>query len=220
MEISNSKRRVGLAFTILLGTVLLMASCSSDESQEFIHKDSNAITLSGGETLVLSDTTTYELEFDEVFADEPISNCQDCFSAQTRASSDSYRAYGYDSEEPESDWRKYSLGSSWSQYGISSGIYIARYVKVHKNLSIQPNKTVVVGNYNSANAPVDAMGWYGNTKNIGFSATPTSDFIADGVTRVFYINCNLSGISVNKYIPAKPTNFIWAYKLTDPEDIW
>ena len=197
-----------------------MASCSSDESQEFTYQDSNAITLSGGETLVLSDTTTYELEFDEVFADEPIPNCQDCFSAQTRASSDSYRAYGYDSEEPESDWRKYSLGSSWSQYGISSGIYIARYVKVHKNLSIQPNKTVVVGNYNSANAPADAMGWHGNTKNIGFSATPTSDYIADGVTRVFYINCNLSGISVNKYIPATPSNFEWAYKLVDMEDVW
>lgn len=220
MEISNSKRRVGLAFTILLGTVLLMASCSSDESQEFIHKDSNAITLSGGETLVLSDTTTYELEFDEVFADEPISNCQDCFSAQTRASSDSYRAYGYDSEEPESDWRKYSLGSSWSQYGISSGIYIARYVQVHKNLPILPDKEIVTAKYDSANAPENAMGWYGKTKKIGFSATPLNDSIADGVTRVLYINCNLSGISVNKYIPAKPTNFIWAYKLTDPEDIW
>ena len=67
--------------------------------------------------------------------------------------------------------------------GEYSGTYIARYVKVHKNLSIQPNKTIVVGNYNSANAPANVMGWYGNTKTIGFSATPTSNYIADGVTR-------------------------------------
>ena len=220
MEISNSKRGMGLVFTILLEAVLLMASCSSDESQEFTNENKNAITLSNGEIIVLSDTTTYEMDFDETFADEQIPNCQDCFSALTRASTDSYRAYSFDSEEPESDWRKYSLGSSYSQYGISSGIYIARYVKVHKNLSILPNKTVVSGNYNSANAPVNAMGWYGNTKTIGFSATPTSDYIADGVTRVFYINCNLSGISVNKYIPATPSNFEWAYKLVDTEDVW
>lgn len=222
MEISNSKRSLGLMFTALLGTCLFVTACSSDENQEFTaeNKEGNIITLTNGETILLSDTTTYELAFDEALAIGANSYCEDCFSPQTRAASDSYRAYGYDSEEPESDWKKYSLGSSLSQYGISSGIYIARYVKVHKNLSILPNKTIVVANYNSTNAPQDAMEWYGTTKTIGYSATPSTDYIADGVTRVFYIKCNLSGISYNKYIPASPSNFEWAYKLIDMEDVW
>ena len=222
MEISNSKLGLGLMFAALLGTCLLVTACSSDEDQVFTaeNKMGNIITLSNGETLHLSDTTTYELEFDEAMAIGANSYCDDCFSPQTRASSDSYRAYGYDSEEPESDWRKYSLGSSWSQYGISSGIYIARYIKVHKNLVILPNKSIVEGTYDSPNAPKDAMGWRGTTKIIGFTASPSNDSIADGVTRVFYINCNLSGIAYNKYIPANPTNFVWAYKLIDMEDIW
>ena len=63
-------------------------------------------------------------------------------------------------------------------------------------------------------------GWYGTTKTIGYSATPSTDYIADGVTRVFYIKCNLSGISYNKYIPTSPSNFEWAYKLIDMEDVW
>ncbi len=64
------------------------------------------------------------------------------------------------------------------------------------------------------------MGWSGKTQTIGFTATPTSDYIADGVTRVFYIKSDISGISYNKYIPAVPSNFVWAYKLIDEEDIW
>ena len=176
MEISNSKRGLGLMFAALLGTCLLVTACSSDEDQVFTaeNKMGNIITLSNGETLHLSDTTTYELEFDEAMAIGANSYCDDCFSPQTRASSDSYRAYGYDSEEPESDWRKYSLGSSWSQYGISSGIYIARYIKVHKNLVILPNKSIVEGTYDSPNAPKDAMGWRGTTKIIGFTASPST----------------------------------------------
>lgn len=209
-------------FATLLGTCLLVTACSSDADHELsmLNKGDNVISLSSGETLLLTDTTTYELEFDEALATCTNSYYEDCFSPQTRGASDSYRAYGFDSEEPETGWRKYALGKDWKQYGISPGTYIGRYIRVHKNLSILPNKTIVVANYNSVNAPQNAMGWYGTTKTIGFSATPSTDYIADGVTRVFYINCNLSGISYNKYIPALPSNFEWAYRLIDMEDVW
>lgn len=220
MEISNSKRCLGLMFTMLLGTCFFVTACSSDENQLFTteNKDGSIISLSNGETLLLSDTTTYELEFDEALAIGTNSHCEDSFSSQTRASSPTQLDYEFDYEEPESDWRKYSLGSSWSQYGISSGIYIARYIKVHKNLSIQPNKSIIARRYDSPNAPENAMGWKGTTKTIGFTASPSNDSIADGVTRVFYINCNLSGVSYNKYIPAVPTNFVWGYILEDEDD--
>ena len=68
MEISNSKRGLGLMFAALLGTCLLVTACSSDEDQVFTaeNKMGNIITLSNGETLHLSDTTTYELEFDAI----------------------------------------------------------------------------------------------------------------------------------------------------------
>ncbi len=64
------------------------------------------------------------------------------------------------------------------------------------------------------------MGWIGSTKTIGFTPTTKSDNIADGATRVFFIKCDLSGRTYNKYVPANPANFVWAYKCESSEDIW
>lgn len=86
----------------------------------------------------------------------------------TRTVTNKYKAYGYDTEVPESDWRKYSLGSSWQQYGITPGLYVARYIRVHKNLSILPKTDVITADYEDPNAPKNAMGWLGTTQTIGF----------------------------------------------------
>ena len=222
MEIPNSKRCLGIIISTLPLTCLLFSACSSDDENDFCepNKSDYIITLSDGEIIQLSDTTTYELNFDNNSATDSIMLCEDCFSPHTRAISETYMEYGYDSESPETGWKKFYIGNDLIQYGISPGYYIARYVKVHKNLSILPNKTIVVANYNSTNAPQNAMGWYGTTTNIGFTATPTSNYVADGVTRVFYIKSSLSGVSYNMYIPAIPSNFIWAYTLIDMGDIW
>lgn len=181
--------------------------------------DSNYIVhLSNGETIVLSDTTTYTV--DEV----PVCNVRKSFTKaplfeQASKVGSVMRAYGFDSQEPESKWKKYLL-KKWEKYGVTPGIYIGRYVKVHKSLSIEKGTDAKPGDYNSDKAPKNAMGWDGETENIGFSTTTKSDYISDGVTRIFIINCDLSGRVYNKNIPANPANFEWAYKIESKEDIW
>ncbi len=130
-----------------------------------------------------------------------------------------FRAYGFDKLEPESGWKKYLL-NKWENYGVYPAIYIGRYVKVHKNLSIQPGTYASPGNYTSENAPKNVMGWDYSTKEIGFSTVGMSDYISDGITRIFIINCDLNGKVFNKNIPANPENFEWAYVLRTKEDIW
>lgn len=172
--------------------------------------------------ILLSDTTTYVLE--ESFSEEKdiqIKAPENLFEPVSRASSNSFRAYGFDSQEPETDWKKYLLNSSWKQYGVTPGTYIGRFVKVHKNLSIEKGTYAVAADYTSENVPSNAkMGWDGYTGIIGFTPTTKSDYISDGVTRIFIINCDLSGRVYNQNIPDNPSQFVWAYKLETKADIW
>ena len=228
MEIFNSRRFLGLTPTVIMSLGVLFSACSSDyehesDSKTDLQDESDyVLKLSNGESLILSDTTIYELEFnDSLLADMSVESFNIWDDATTtRAESNTYMAYGYDTEEPESDWRTYSLGASWQQYGVTPGLYIGRYIRVHKNLSILPNTDVITASDTDTIAPKNAMGWLGTTQTLGFSTTITSDYIADGVTRVFYINCNTAGIVFNRYIPANPSNFIWGYVLREKESIW
>lgn len=218
MKKIKPRREATPFFMVALG--LIITACSSDSIDEIdTYEKSND---SESVHILLSDTTIYEPDFSDMIPESstPIYYSYDWNTPITRTSSDSYREYGYDYEEPESDWRKYSLNSTWQQYGITPGIYIARYVKIHKNLTILPNKEILTASYDAPNAPQNAMGWKGTTQNIGFTASPTTDYVADGVTRVFLINSSLAGVSLNRYIPANPSNFIWGYVLREREDIW
>ena len=229
METFNSRRWMGLTPTIYAVLCFLLSACNStDESfeetlniNEFQGKvNSEIISLSNGNVLILSDTTTYTVDvtnFDDVNI-MMYNKSSDLFESINRTTN-SFRAYGYDSQEPETDWKKYSL-SKWKQYGVSTGIYIGRYVQVHKNLSIEPGTYAIPGDYSSEKAPQNVMGWDGKTDKIGFTATSKSDYISDGVTRIFIIYCDLSGTVYNKNIPADPSTFEWAYKLETKVDIW
>ena len=63
----------------------------------------------------------------------------------------------------ETDWKKYLL-NNWEKYGVSPAIYVGRYVKVHKNLSIEKGTYAVPADYTSASMPADVkMGWDGKT---------------------------------------------------------
>lgn len=214
--------------TVLMSFGVFFSACSSNfedevDSKTALKDESDyVIKLSNGESLTLSDTTVYELEFNDSLLVDMSAACLDVWdnATTTRGITNNYKAYGYDTEVPESDWRKYSLGSSWQQYGITPGLYVARYIRVHKNLSILPKTDVITADYEDPNAPKNAMGWLGTTQTIGFSTTITSDYIADGMTRVFYINCNTAGVVFNRYIPTNPSNFIWGYALIDKGNVW
>lgn len=228
MEVFNSKRWMGLIPAICAASSLLFSACNSEDEQpigEFqkVNLTKSAgndyvVHLSNGDTIVLSDTTTYTVD------DIPVCNVRKSFMKaplfeQASKVGSVMRAYGFDSQEPESKWKKYLL-KKWEKYGVTPGIYIGRYVKVHKSLSIEKGTDAKPGDYNSDKAPKNAMGWDGETENIGFSTTTKSDYISDGVTKIFIINCDLSGRVYNKNIPANPANFEWAYKIESKEDIW
>lgn len=224
MEFLNTRRWMGLISIISTTICLLLSACNSEEELSYqaqADASGEMISLSNGEVIFLTDTTTYEifpngLEVGQIISEN---GTEDLFGMVTR-STNSLRAYGYDSQEPETDWKKYLLNSSWEKYGVSPAVYIGRYVKVHKDLSIEPGTYAVPADYTSDKAPQDAMGWDGTTGKIGFTPTTKSDYISDGVTRIFIINCDMSGRVYNKNIPANPSNFVWAYKMESKADIW
>lgn len=228
MEIFNSNRWLGLNL-LIISTVMCfsLAGCESTDvpilasADEVKSKFCEIVVLQTGETIVLTDTTTYKIEVADIDACNSIADIatEDMFDINTR-SVNSFRAEGYDSLEPEGDWKKYYLGSSWEKYGVTPAIYVARYVNVHKNLSVEPGTYVVPAKYDSESAPKNAMGWKGTTQDIGFTPSPKTNYITDGISRIFIINCDMSGRVYNKNIPADPVNFIWAYKLEQEEDIW
>ena len=224
MEFLNTRRWMGLISIISTIICLLLSACNSEEEPIYqAQADANVemISLSNGEVIFLTDTTTYEIFPNDLEAEQIISGngIEDLFGMVTR-SANSLRAYGYDSQEPETDWKKYLLNSSWEKYGVTPAVYIGRYVKVHKNLSIEPGTYAVPADYSSEKAPQNAMGWDGTTGKIGFTPSPKSDDISDGVTRIFIINCDMSGRVYNQNIPANPSNFQWAYKMESKADIW
>lgn len=189
MEIFSSRRWMGLTPIICAVLCFLLSACNStDESfeetlnaNEFQKKvNSETISLSTGNVLVLSDTTTYTIDVTE-FDDVNImmhNKSSDLFESISRTAN-SFRAYG-----------------------------------------IEPGTYAIPDDYSSEKAPQNVMGWDGKTDRIGFTATSKSDYISDGVTRIFIIYCDLSRIVYNKNIPADPSTFEWAYKLETKVDIW
>lgn len=62
------------------------------------------------------------------------------------------------------------------------------------------------------------LGWlYGKYR---FSVTAVSDTEALGKTRIFVINCDLSGQIYNSQIPVDPNNLMWVYQLDTKVDVW
>lgn len=227
MEIFYSRRWLGMmaipTFFVMFG--LTLNSCDSTEDGILVNESEqsgNIISLSDGSEIVLTDTTTYIIDLDKLEndTDSQVSDFNDSFTATTRATN-VLRAYGYDSQEPETEWRKYYLKGNWETvYGIQPDVYIARYVKVHKNLSVEKGTYAVAADYTSDKAPKNAMGWKGETSTIGYIPTLKSDYVAEGESRIFIIKCDLSGKVYNQTYPANPSNFIWAYKLEEDQDIW
>ena len=193
MEIFNSNRCLGLGFLASAFACMAICSCTSDEEYQLPQKEPSAIIkLENGESIELEDTITHTLDEDSELlcvqgSSTTKSNVFDM--PKTRAiSGSSLRAYGYDSLEPESGWKKYLLNKWDVMYGVYPGLYIGRYVKVHKNLSIVKGCYASPANYNKDTAPKTAMGWDSrDEKSIGFGSTNKSDYIADGVTRIFVI---------------------------------
>ena len=99
---------------------MLSACNSTDEPIEEALSNANPemIHLSNGDVVVLSDTTTYIVDATEiddvVMMSEKAS--EDLFGPVSRATTTGLRAYGFDSQEPETDWKKYMLNNWQNTY--------------------------------------------------------------------------------------------------------
>lgn len=130
MEIFNSRQQqLGLIpIACAIFCISLSACSSTDEPFNIKETDSNneVIYLSNGDIVILTDTATYPIS-KNTFSSSTIKSANisnNWFDDMSRATN-SLRAYGYDSQEPESDWKKYLLDSSWEKYGITPDIYIS-----------------------------------------------------------------------------------------------
>ena len=134
---------MGIIISSITIICISLNSCTSDDVLTIELNDkiepthqSNLITLSNGETILLQNTTTYSLNLDDLIRNNISFEVETCnlFDEPDSRASSSLRAYGYDNQEPKSDWKKWLLSGSWEDYGLSpTTYYIGRYVKVYKN---------------------------------------------------------------------------------------
>ena len=162
---------MGLTPAICTVLCFMLSACNSTDEpieEALSNAKPEMIHLSNGDVVVLSDTTTYTVDAaevdDVVMMSEKAS--ENLFGSVSRASTTGLRAYGFDSQEPETDWKKYLL-NNWEKYGVSPAIYVGRYVKVHKNLSIEKGTYAVPADYTSAShlwCPSALYSWWNSCR--------------------------------------------------------
>lgn len=226
MEVSYQKKWMGLVVPTIC--FIFGAFCSCTNSDEPIMQTgktfseesmSNAysnysMVLGNGRIVELEDTLIHELDFTGVDLSREVE-----FTA-TRSFN---QVYGYDKIVPDGDgkWKKYLL-RGMEEWGIQPNtIYIGRYEIVYKGIPTTPAYTVSPADYNQEGAPKNAIGWIQGSGSFGFWTSPTSDAtIVNGMTKVFFVNCDISGRSLNYYAPNDPKYFVWAYDMIPKGGSW
>lgn len=226
MEILYQKKWMGLVVLTICFISGAFCSCSNsdepiipigDTFTETTLSDANhchSLMLGNGRTVELEDTLIHELDFTGV----DLSREVEVFATRSHDGVE----YGYDKIVPEGDgkWKKYLL-RGMEEWGIQPNtIYIGRYEIVYKGLPTSPAYNISPADYNEEGAPKNAMGWIQGSNSFGFWPAQTSDAtIVNGLTRVFHVDCDVSGKSLNSYAPNDPKYFVWAYDLI-PKGSW
>lgn len=226
MEFFYQKKWVGLmvpTFCIIFGA---FCSCSNSEDPAMPDLETssvntftsdapnNILMLGDGRMVALEDTLIHELDFSGVDLSREV---------EFIASRSFNKEYGYDKTIPEGNgkWKKYLL-RGMEEWGIQPNtIYIGRYEIAYKEIPTSPAYIVSPADYTTEDAPKNAMGWIQGSSSFGFWTSPTSDATTvNGMTKVFFVNCDLSGRSLNYYIPNDPKYFVWAYDLIPKGGSW
>ena len=114
MEFFNTKRWLGVSIFASTLTCITICACSSDdESLPSQSQSSTMLHLNNGECIELEDTITHSLDEDNKFliTNNACVQKSEVFNLTTTRviAGNSLRAYGYDTLEPESGWKKYYL---------------------------------------------------------------------------------------------------------------
>ena len=110
MGIFSSRRWMGLTPAICTVLCFMLSACNSTDEpieEALSNAKPEMIHLSNGDVVVLSDTTTHTLDATEVDDVVMMSEkaSEDLFGPVSRASTTGLRAYGFDCQEPETDWK-------------------------------------------------------------------------------------------------------------------
>ena len=167
------------------------------------------IILSNGEQIVLEDTTTYVINFDIANIENGIDDVM-----VSRA----IVPTGYDRESKPKDNKKYLL-KGLEKFGINpTTIYIGKYITYYKDLTVPEGYSLLPSNSKYANE--NKMGFNPpSLTKVGFHTTAPDTWTGKetGVTQIFYINCDASGISWNKNVPCNPADLTWYYRAIPDE---
>mgnify|MGYP006872114854 FL=1 len=162
------------------------------------------VILSNGEQIVLEDTTTYVINFDNI-------NMTGGFDDTMVSRGILYT--GYDREAKPKDYKKYLLGGL-EKYGINpTTVYIGKFITYYKDLPVSKGYSLLPSNSKYANE--NSMGFNPPSLNkVGFHTTipDTWNGYETGVTQIFYVNCDISGIYWNRNVPCNPDDLIWYFR--------
>ncbi len=118
--------------------------------------------------------------------------------------------------EPK-DYKKYAI-SGLEKWGISpTNIYIGKYIDYYKDLPVTKGYMIVPTN--SKYKTENNMGFNPPSTTQGFHTIVPDSWTGyeSGITQIFYVKCDISGISWNRNIPCDPNDFVWYYKSISEE---
>lgn len=168
------------------------------------HDGTETLILSTGEQIVLEDTVTHIVNFTGV--DRTLGIVSNACTIESRAIAPT----GYDRAVIQKDNKKYLL-KGLESYGISpTTVYIGKFNTYYKELPVSQGYTVVPQTKKCAENK--CMGFIPSTYKIGFSHIDEGKAgYETGITQIFYVAADVSGIAWNKNIPCNPQNLIWYY---------
>lgn len=212
-----SKTMNWLVIASTIAISLFISSCSSDEPfanssnehsiENALKKNadgSESIILPNGEVIVLEDTITHTITFDP--------SCLDTIGTEEEMSSRGILYTGYDRESKPKDYKKYLL-KGLEKWGINpTTVYIGKFITYYKDLPVQKGYSLFPSNSKYANE--NCMGFNPPSTTVGFNIVSPETWTgtATGITQIFFVNCDISGISWNKNIPCNPDKFIWYFR--------
>ena len=167
------------------------------------------VILSNGEQIVLEDTTTYVINFDTVNMGNDIDDVM-----VSRA----IVPTGYDRESKPKDNKKYLL-KGLEKYGINpTTVYIGKFITYYKDLPVSKGYSLFPSN--NKYATENKMGFNPpSLSKVGFHTTVPDTWTGyeTGVTQIFYVNSDISGIYWNKNVPCNPADLTWHYRAIPDE---
>lgn len=208
--------------TVSLG--IGVCACESEEVEPQVHTSlengviglnycddgSQYIRTDKGEIIMLTDTVTHVLDFTEYLGDE--SNDVIDYIIPTRA----VEYKGFDYQSIQKDNKKYML-NGLERFGFSPNVvYVGKFNYYYKNLPARSGYYISPNNRKYANLVQPYMGFNPpSITDVGYHIYSSTSTVEVGITTLFYVVSDISGISWNKNVPCSPEELTWYFQYVE-----